>query len=100
MNKTDATAGRLVEDLREVVHEMNNALTPITANAQLARLMIEETESELGEILEDVVEAAGRASRLAIDMRGITRSLEATLSGEDESGDVHEGGVGGDGPGH
>lgn len=100
MKNSDAVTVRLVGELRAVVHAMNNALTPITANAQLARLMIDDSEGELGEILDDVVEAAGRASRLALDMRGITQSLEEALPAEDADGDVLEGGVGGDSPGH
>ena len=88
MMKPDPTPTRLVGALRAAVHDINNALTPILANAQIARLMVEDDGEELAEILDDVVDGAARASDIVVGILGITRSLQEALpkAGTDAEG--------------
>lgn len=80
--RIDDHPGELASELRHSLHELNNALTPILANAQLARLMLESEEAEVREALDDVVEAAGRANSLVAEMRELVRALHDTLEME------------------
>lgn len=100
MKNPDATPTRLVGELRAAVHNINNALTPILANAQIARLMVEDDGEELAEILDDVVDGAARASDLVVGMRAITRSLQEALpiAGANEEGLREQ--TSGDSPGY
>lgn len=76
---TENDSGELVSQLRYQLHELNNALTPILANAQLARLMLDSEAAEVREAVDDVVEAAGRANALVAEMRKLARALHQTL---------------------
>ncbi len=75
----DSTPAQLMDELRKAIHEMNNAMTPVLANAQLARLMVDPSTGELDEILEDIVEASSRAKGTAVEIRTIARRLREEL---------------------
>lgn len=75
--------GELMEKLRSTLHDLNNALTPVMANAQLMRFSVEESSGELVEALDDVVESSARANALVADLRHIARSLDDALHAED-----------------
>lgn len=100
MKNPDATPTRLVGELRAAVHDINNALTPILANAQIARLMVEDDGEELAEILDDVVDGAARASDLVVGMRGITRSLQEAFPPARGDTECLEEQTSGDSPGY
>jgi len=57
--------------LRRLLHDLNNALTPILANAQLAQLALG-PNSGLDEELQDVVAGARRAQSLVLEIRALT----------------------------
>jgi len=57
--------------LRQLLHDLNNALTPILANAQLAQLALG-PNSGLDEELDDVVAGAKRAQGLVLEIRALT----------------------------
>ncbi len=82
----------LVESLRKSMHEFNNALTPILANAQLARIMIDESNEDVREAMDDIVEAAQRAKTLVQDMRQTAKDLQERVDPEGDGGDAGEGG--------
>lgn len=63
--------------LRRLVHDLNNALTPVLANAQLTQLVLG-PESSVSAELEDVVAGAKRANALLGEIRTLaTRLAEA-----------------------
>lgn len=63
--------------LRRLVHDLNNALTPILANAQLAQLILGPDSSVSAE-LDDVVAGAKRANAIVGEIRtAATRLAEA-----------------------
>ncbi|MGE0161340.1 MAG: hypothetical protein AB7T31_18240 [Gemmatimonadales bacterium] len=57
--------------LRQLLHDLNNALTPILANAQLAQLALG-PNSGLDEELDDVMAGAKRAQSLVLEIRALT----------------------------
>lgn len=77
----DPTPARLMDELRQAIHDMNNAMTPVLANAQLARVMIDPSAGELDAILDDVVQGCTRAKRTASEIRTIARRLRDELPG-------------------
>lgn len=79
-NDPDSTD--LLRGLRHAMHELNNALTPVLANAQLARVTVDTDPAETKEALDDVVEAAARANALVAEMGGIVRDLQDKLATE------------------
>ncbi len=81
---------QLVQELRRSMHELNNALTPILANAQLARLLLEPPSTDIREALDDVVDAAGRANGLVGEMRAIATRLQDLLDGATASEEAPE----------
>jgi signal transduction histidine kinase len=81
--RSEDHSGELLSQLRHSLHELNNALTPILANAQLAQLMLDGQGTEVREAVDDVVEAAGRANALVAEMRQLARTLHDTLEGAD-----------------
>lgn len=82
----------LVEGLRKSMHEFNNALTPILANAQLARIMIDESNEDMREAMDDIVDAAQRAKKLVQEMRLTAKELQERVDPEGDAGDAGEGG--------
>jgi signal transduction histidine kinase len=75
MNKsTENLSPEVVGELRRVIHELKNALTPILANAQLARSVLG-PDSEVAGELEDVVAGAQRANKLLGEIRMIAEGL-------------------------
>lgn len=75
MNKsTENPSPEVVGELRRVIHELKNALTPILANAQLARSVLG-PDSEVAGELEDVVTGAQRANKLVGEIRTIAEGL-------------------------
>lgn len=74
--RTDSDSATLVGQLRRSIHELNNALTPILANAQLAQVMTDPSSADVREALDDVVEAAGRANQLVAELRDIATGLQ------------------------
>lgn len=89
--RTEHDSGELVSQLRHQLHELNNALTPILANAQLAQLMIDSEATEVREAVDDVVQAAGRANSLVAQMRELARALHDTLNAESRPDAKEEG---------
>lgn len=77
-NPTDSRAVELTNELRHAIHEINNALTPILANAQLVRMLVDR-ESEAHEAIEDVVNSASRANAIVASMRETITSLQAAI---------------------
>jgi hypothetical protein len=71
---TENPSPEVVGELRRVVHELKNALTPVLANAQLARSALG-PDSEVAGELEDVVTGAQRANKLLGEIRMIAESL-------------------------
>lgn len=71
-----------VQELRSVIHQLNNALTPILANAQLLQVVLG-AESEVAHEVQDVVEGAKRANALVLELRGVTEDLSAALEARD-----------------
>lgn len=88
MSQESTKHGEILSGLRRSLHDLNNALTPIMANAQLARLMVEPSEGELGETLDDVIEASSRANALVAQMRQLARELEEALPPGEAPGSV------------
>lgn len=88
MSKSDARPTEMLDALRTALHDLNNALTPVMANAQLARLMIDPSNEELGDTLDDMVEASARANLLVSRMREIAKDLQRTLAGPTPTDDV------------
>lgn len=86
MTPTNSTPAELVQRLRHSIHEINNALTPILANAQLARVMVDPSGTDVREALDDVVSAATRANQLVSEMREISNALQETLEPEKAPG--------------
>lgn len=86
--RTDSDSAALVGQLRRSIHELNNALTPILANAQLARVMVDPSSTDVREALDDVVEAAGRANQLVGELREIATGLQEPVAptAEDRDG--------------
>jgi len=82
----DADSERLTGRLRHSLHELNNALTPILANAQLVRLILDAPESDAGEAVEDIIEAAGRANALVSEMREMARDLDERMEPGGDAG--------------
>jgi signal transduction histidine kinase len=78
--KTDP-AERL-EQLRRTIHTLNNALTPIMANAQLIQAIMG-PGSEVDQEVADVIEGAQRTKQLIKDLREIAESLVECLEIED-----------------
>lgn len=81
----------LVEGLRKSMHEFNNALTPILANAQLARIMIDDSNEDVREAMDDIVDAAQRAKKLVQEMRQTALELQERIDPEGDAGDKGEG---------
>lgn len=84
----------LVEGLRKSMHEFNNTLTPILANAQLARVMIDPSNEDVREAMDDIVDAAERARKLVQDMRQTAKELQDRVDPEgrtdgSDDGDHH-----------
>jgi signal transduction histidine kinase len=71
-----------VSELRIVIHQLNNALTPILANAQLMQVMLGD-QSEVAHEVQDVVEGAKRANELVGELRSVTEGLSAALEASD-----------------
>lgn len=89
---THSIPADLVEQLQRSIHELNNALTPILANAQLARVMIDPSAADVREAMDDVVEAAGRANKLVADLREVARRLQDTIEAADAPApEIHDG---------
>lgn len=86
MTPTNPTSGELVHQLRHSIHELNNALTPILANAELARAMVDRSSTDIREALDDVVSAASRANQLVSEMRDIVKGLQETPEPEQAPG--------------
>jgi len=78
--KTDPAAR--LEQLRRTIHTLNNALTPIMANAQLIQAILG-PGSEVDQEVTDVIEAAQRTKQLIKDLREICESLVECLEIED-----------------
>jgi signal transduction histidine kinase len=63
--------------LRRLAHDLNNALTPVLANAQLIQLVLG-PDSSVSDELEDVVAGAKRANAIVGEIRALaTRLAEA-----------------------
>ena len=71
----------LVEDMRKSIHAFNNTLTPILANAQLARAMIDPSDRDIREAVDDIVHSAERARKLVQEMRETAKALQASVDG-------------------
>lgn len=80
MGHPNSNPKQLVEELRRALHDINNALTPIMANAQLARLMVDTESGELCDILDDVVDGSVRAGARVSDLRDIAAALGEALA--------------------
>lgn len=88
-NRANRDSTQLAGELRHTLHELNNALTPILANAQLARVMLDPSATDIREALDDVVEAAGRANALVAEMRELVLAIQD--SGSDTDKDATDG---------
>lgn len=86
------SSSELVEGLRKSMHEFNNALTPILANAQLARIMIDPSNEDVREAMDDIVDAAQRAKELVQEMRQTAKELQERVDPEGEAGEAGGGG--------
>ena len=84
--QTDTRSLELVQGMRKTIHEFNNTLTPILANAQLARAMIDPGAKDVREAVDDIVEAAGRARELVQEMRQAARDLQEQVDPDPRSG--------------
>ena len=71
----NARCAKLVSELRRTLHELNNALTPVLANAQLARLLLQNGADTEEEILQ-VAEGATRATAIVRRLQDLARSLQ------------------------
>jgi signal transduction histidine kinase len=76
---TENPSPEVVGELRRVIHELRNALTPILANAQLARSALG-PDSEVAGELADVVTGAQRANELLGEIRTIAEGLAGDAS--------------------
>lgn len=90
--KVKHSSVELVEGLRKSMHEFNNTLTPILANAQLARVMIDPSNDDVREAMDDIVDAAERAKRLVQEMRRTAKELQERVDPDGGMGDSGEGG--------
>lgn len=79
MRPFDSRPAHLMEELRLAIHDMDNAITPVLANAQLARPMAGASERELDAILKDIVEASTRAKATAVRVREIAGRLREAM---------------------
>ena len=67
-----------VQDLRRTIHTLNNALTPVLANAQLVQAILGPT-SDVDQEMEDVVEGAKRTKQLINELKQIADDLVDSL---------------------
>lgn len=67
-----------VQDLRRTIHTLNNALTPVLANAQLVQAILGPT-SDVDQEMEDVVEGAKRTKQLIHELKQIADDLVESL---------------------
>lgn len=72
----------LTEEMRRTVHDLNNALTTILANAQLAAACLG-AESRVTEELDDIIAGARTASELARRLRAMARELDGAEEGSE-----------------
>ena len=90
--KVKPSSVELVEELRKSMHEFNNTLTPILANAQLARVRIDPSNDDVREAMDDIVDAAERAKRLVQEMRQTAKELEERVGPDGGTSESGEGG--------
>jgi methyl-accepting chemotaxis protein len=67
-----------VRELRGVTHALNNALTPVLADAQLVQVVLG-PDSQVADELQHVVDGARQANDLVHELRAAAERLAETL---------------------